>query len=402
MTEALTQDIFQRATADQILLGIRKYCSVYDGSFAAWRMPHSDEVHAYINFSDDIILKKGYQLEELETGFICAPFDKEGSSYLIKAEVKINLKKKTLESSAVHYQKTENLLNYISQYINTKPKVDNIITGYNNVTEDGDSNRFKTLVKLAIDNIRKNSFQKVVPSRTKTIELSKSFSSTDNFVKLCNSYQNAFISLIYSPKAGHWLGATPEVLIKTNNETKIFETVALAGTQRHNADLSLSDVAWRQKEIEEQAFVSRYIINCFKKIRLREFEEIGPKTIKAGNLIHLKTTFTVDMESTNFPLLGSVMLELLHPTSAVCGMPLDSSRHFLNEHEAYDRKLFSGFIGPVDNQNETALFVNLRCMEIREKEATLYAGAGITEDSDPEKEWLETEMKMKTLLDIIR
>ena len=46
--------------------------------------------------------------------------------------------------------------------------------------------------------------------------------------------------------------------------------------------------------------VSRYIINCFKKIRLREFEEIGPKTVAAGNLLHLRTDFQVDMAATNF------------------------------------------------------------------------------------------------------
>ena len=77
-----------------------------------------------------------------------------------------------------------------------------------------------------------------------------------------------------------------------------------------------------QKDIEEQALVERYVISCFKKIRLREYDEHGPKTMIAGNVLHLKTEFEVDMVATNFPQLGSVMLNLLHPTSAVCGMPL--------------------------------------------------------------------------------
>ena len=33
--------------------------------------------------------------------------------------------------------------------------------------------------------------------------------------------------------------------------------------------------------------------------------------------------------------------------------------------------------------------------------ATYYAGCGITEDSDPEKEWEETEMKCQTLQRIL-
>ena len=95
--------------------------------------------------------------------------------------------------------------------------------------------------------------------------------------------------------------------------------------------------------------VSRYIINCFKKIRLREFKEIGPKTAKAGNLVHLKTTFEVDTEATNFQELGTVMLELLHPTSAVAGMPKDAALQFLEKFEGLEREYFAGYLGPVDH-----------------------------------------------------
>lgn len=402
MTEVHTQEVFQSKTANQILDGLEQYCLTHNCSFAAWRMPNSTEVQVIINFSDDVHLASGYQLEDLEPGFICAPFDREESTHFIKSDVKINLSKKTFDSQPQHYQRCEELLNYLSTF--TPPSRDAIASSeeYKGIVEDRKDEQFKSLVKQAIEKINHNLFQKVVLSRTKDIWLKKDFNAADNFMKLCTAYPGAFVSLIYSQKAGHWLGATPELLIKTNSETSVFETVALAGTQRFRKNQSLSDVAWRQKEIEEQAFVSRYIINCFKQIRLREFNEIGPKTAKAGNLIHLKTTFSVDMQATNFPLLGSVMLGLLHPTSAVCGMPLDTSLDFLIKNETHDRKLFSGFIGPVDNKTETSLFVNLRCMEINNNEARLYAGAGITEDSDPEKEWLETEMKMKTLLDIIR
>jgi isochorismate synthase len=140
---------------------------------------------------------------------------------------------------------------------------------------------------------------------------------------------------------------------------------------------------------------------CFKQIRLREFEEHGPKTVEAGNLLHLKTIYTVDMEDTKFPLLGSVMLDLLHPTSAVCGMPKLPAQEFLSQNEKFHRELFSGYLGPVGIGNETHLFVNLRCMQILEDGALLYAGAGVTEDSVPVKEWIETQLKCDTLLDVL-
>ena len=153
--------------------------------------------------------------------------------------------------------------------------------------------------------------------------------------------------------------------------------------------------------IEEQALVERYIISCFKKIRLREFEEHGPKTVVAGNLLHLKSEFKVDMVSTNFRQLGSVMLQLLHPTSAVCGVPLESSLDFLNAHEGYNRQFYSGYLGPVNFQNNIDIFVNLRCAQLLADKVILYAGAGVTGDSIPEDEWEETEMKLNTLLKIL-
>ena len=147
--------------------------------------------------------------------------------------------------------------------------------------------------------------------------------------------------------------------------------------------------------------VSRYIIDCFKKIRLREFDEIGPRTVKAGNLTHLKTAFKVDMELTNSPMLGSTMLELLHPTSAVCGMPRELADEFIKTHEGYQRSLYAGFLGPVGFNGNSDLFVNLRCIQLDENKARLYAGAGITEYSNPEKEYQETSNKMQTMLKVL-
>ena len=141
--------------------------------------------------------------------------------------------------------------------------------------------------------------------------------------------------------------------------------------------------------------------NCFKKIRLRDFRERGPKTIQAGKLWHLYTEFIVDNKEVKMPELEDKMLALLHPTSAVCGMPLNTSKQFLLDKEQYEREFFTGFVGPINMFNKTHLFVNLRCGKITEGKIRLYAGAGITEDSDPEKEWLETEMKCQILLEKI-
>lgn len=82
-------------------------------------------------------------------------------------------------------------------------------------------------------------------------------------------------------------------------------------------------------------------------------------------------------------------------------MPLESALEFLKENEAYDREFYSGYLGPVNIQNNINLFVNLRCMQLLWNRAIVYAGAGVTVDSVPSTEWEETEMKMNTLLNVI-
>ena len=96
------------------------------------------------------------------------------------------------------------------------------------------------------------------------------------------------------------------------------------------------------------------------------------------------------------------MLELLHPTSAVCGMPKEATLAYIQENEGFDRSYFSGYLGPVNVLNETNIFVNLRTMNISGSQARLFAGAGIIANSNPEKEWHETEIKMDTLLSVLR
>lgn len=369
-----------------------KYCETYGSACAAWKATDSSDIQLIIDFSggrhlDEVVL------ENLHDSFLFSPFDKSKDTLHIQGDLRVNISKKEVE--AISNDKAEHFNRYLEKELHevrNRKTINEILK-----VKAYDSSEFLSLVKTCLYRISQNQFQKVVPSRCKEIELKETLNCGRYFKDLCSNYKSAFVSLVFDEKCGLWLGASPELLLQTKEN--IFKTVSLAGTQKYEGQ-SLSEIAWTQKEIEEHAFVSRYVINCFKKIRLREFEEMGPKTVKAGNLLHLKTQFSVDMISTNFPDLGSVMLELLHPTSAICGMPLEPSLEFLLSHEKYDREYFSGYLGPVGFENSTTLHVNLRCMKVSGKNIRVFAGAGVTEDSQPEKEWLETEMKMNTLLNI--
>ena len=333
---------------------------------------------------------------ELETsmpGFFFHPYESDAQKHFIKSVIRLTHNGDQFEWNTEEPEIIGHYIEFNKALAKPAGKM-----GFSAQDHAGDKVHFIEIARQAISAINNGLFHKVVPSRTKKVEL-VNFDLDALLKRLDRSYPNAFVSMTFIPSAGLWIGASPEILVHTNGD--VFNTVSLAGTQPCNTGTSLKDISWKQKEIEEQAYVSRYIINCFKKIRLREFTEVGPKSVFSGNLIHLKTVFTVNMSEVNFPQLGSVMMGLLHPTSAVCGMPKAEASTWLKANEQYDREYFSGFLGPVNQAGTTALYVNLRCMKVTGSHAQLYAGAGITEDSIPENEWMETEYKMHTLLDVI-
>ena len=265
---------------------------------------------------------------------------------------------------------------------------------------------YQELVAKGVAFIRSGAVSKVVPSRAARRELPAGFDAFAAFGKLCGAYPQAFVSLFYSgyDYGQHWLGASPELLAEVE-AGRTFRTVALAGTQPAVAGQPPKEARWSQKELLEQANVTRYIIECFKKVRLREYHETGPRTVQAAHLLHLRTDFAVDLTQVPFPSLGTDMLRLLHPTSAVCGMPKQPALAWLARHEGYDRTYYAGFLGPVNlpSAGTSALYVNLRCLQIMpgQQEAILYAGGGLTPASDPAKEWAETEWKLRVIADVV-
>jgi isochorismate synthase len=262
-------------------------------------------------------------------------------------------------------------------------------------TED----EFTGIVRHAIDFIRNTGIAKVVVSRTAALPLPAGFDPATAFATLCERYPHAFVSLVAIPGVGTWLGATPEVLLTLDDRG--LTTMALAGTQRRPTDRPLGSVQWGRKETVEQEMVSAYIRNFFASAGALNIQESGPHTVAAGSVVHLQTLFRVDLPETERLTLANRVLNELHPTSAVCGMPKHQALAFILAHEGYDRSFYSGFLGPVHIQGTSSLYVNLRCMQLGTTHAHLYVGAGITADSDPAAEWRETALKAETMLAVL-
>jgi isochorismate synthase len=249
---------------------------------------------------------------------------------------------------------------------------------------------YKGSVQKAIDQIKEGRFGKLVVSR-RSDQFFQPERLSSFLDSLIHQYPQANISIFNLPGEGLWVSVTPEVLLSFTPGEGI-RSMALAGTKAYEPGFDEISL-WSSKELDEQSIVTDFIRETFHDNGISKLKEKGPYSVQAGNLIHLRTDFfAVDAPLSDFfGLAGS-----LHPTTAVCGSPREEAFAWLSENEDFDRSYFSGFSGILDPDCRK-LVVNLRAARITEGVISLFAGAGITKASVPEKEWEETGEKLKTI-----
>ncbi|WP_400190207.1 chorismate-binding protein [Hymenobacter sp. B81] len=370
----------------------------HGGSVALWRLPHAEAPVLLLSLQPLLLSGLPPALEPAApAGFAFYPFQDgdTAEAMLLPADVVFDEARQLTLSPALPAEAAA-----AARRVLAEPDAPTELSWHVSpqpLPPTADRAAYEALVATGVAAIRAGQVQKVVSSRAARRPLPAGFDALGAFQALCEQHPRAFVSLLSAPQAGTWLGATPEVLVEVDGTE--FRTMALAGTQPLTDDVTAHTAIWRQKDIEEQALVARYIVGCFKHFRLRDYEETGPRTVAAGNLLHLRTDFRIDLRRVASPTFGTDMLRLLHPTSAVGGMPRQAALDFLLRHEGYDRTYYSGFMGPVNlpAPGTSRLFVNLRCLQLRPTEAILYAGTGLTADSDPAREWEETELKLRTV-----
>ncbi len=349
--------------------------------FVVYRKPKEKNIIALLQDNDRL----NHLTDFTESGFVFAPFDIKNNIVLLHGDRRLEVTPNSFDPDTKKYAELS--------------------------LDKGEKDFHLNLVKTGINKILEGEFDKVVLSRK--IEVDCKTSSLNLFQKLLVRNPHAFCYLWYHPKVGTWLGATPEILLKGENQRII--TMSLAGTQEYNGS---EPIEWGAKELEEQELVTNYISNMLKD-KVTNLSVSERESVRAGNLLHLRTKLTANYEKER---LGEIV-NALHPTPAVCGMPLKPTKEFILRNEDYDREYYTGYLGELNVKSEnaptsrrsnvenraykslryaTTFFVNLRCMQLKQNKVLIYVGGGVTKDSDPEKEWEETVAKTNTMLEVVR
>ena len=188
------------------------------------------------------------------------------------------------------------------------------------------------------------------------------------------------------------LGATPEVLVKLSASQ--VEACAVAGTEGTPSNGGTSSLLASAKERSEHAFVVEAIAEALSHFcdPIRYANE--PQLMGTHGLQHLLTPVRGALKNPTHVL---ELAERLHPTPALGGTPRAEALQLIREHEQHDRGWYAGPVGWFDAKGEGEFCVALRCGLLDREHATLYAGSGIVEASDPEREVEETALKLNTL-----
>ena len=249
---------------------------------------------------------------------------------------------------------------------------------------------YESQVAAMVAALKQGQVRKMVLSRTITLQERAYEKAAVWYTALADRYPEAFVFLVFVPGKTCWLGATPEIFLRQSAAGT--ETMALAGTRRVG-----TSGAWGQKEIEEQAIVTEYMAELLETVCGEKWRRQGPFSKQAGRVEHLCTVFRHEGKLT--PGLTDRVRRALHPTPAVGGVPVGSALPMIRRIEGRNRRYYAGYVGPVSGWD---WFVNLRSMELWPDRIRLHIGGGITALSDPRKEWEETELKSRTLLDIVQ
>jgi len=260
-----------------------------------------------------------------------------------------------------------------------------------------DKSNWNKLVDEAKDILKNNQSEKLVLSRQKIFSASNHPDWDFIFKKLEKKFPECYLFLNKS-KNSYFFGVSPEKFISVNNGK--IEVEAVAGSaprsRQQPEDMNYENgLLVSKKNLKEHKYVSEFIINVLKEYSTNIISSDKPEIKKLDNIQHLITKVSAELKVKDKLI---ELIEALYPTPAVCGVPKNDAIEYIRQLEDYDRGLYSGLIGWLDFNGNCDFSVTIRSALAKGKEITAYAGAGIVEDSNPDEEFIETQLKLKPIL----
>ena len=262
------------------------------------------------------------------------------------------------------------------------------------------SDYFKSVVTSALNSIAVDEFSKIVIAHTTDIKSSAPFKLIESLNNLRKIHPDCYIFSTSNGRGQNFIGASPERLVSVQNRQLV--TDALAGSaprgKTSSEDLHLANLLLKnRKEKREHQAVSDFIMERLITLGLKP-QQLPLQLLKLSSIQHLWTPIYAHLPGDIEPL---EIIEQLHPTPAVAGVPTAIACDKIRDYEQFDRSLYAAPLGWIDSQGNCEFIVGIRSALIDGNCARLYAGAGIVSGSNPNKEFAEVQLKLQSLIEAL-
>jgi menaquinone-specific isochorismate synthase len=256
-------------------------------------------------------------------------------------------------------------------------------------------------VDRALQEFQSGPLEKVVLARKSCLELTETITPFA-LVEILAGGAPACFHFCLQPTAnsGAFLGASPELLFR--REGTRLESEAVAGTRPRSLDTVEderleSQLLKMSKEQLEHRLVVDSLETTFCELCADFSQDTAPSVLKLSRVQHLRTAFSGELKD---GVGDDAILRAFHPTPATCGSPCDSAARFIAVNELFDRGWYAGPVGFV-SRDEAEFAVAIRSMLWLGRKTHVFAGAGIVDGSESEREWSELEDKIAGVLHLL-
>lgn len=290
----------------------------------------------------------------------------------------------------------DNLTAEMAQQIITELVANKATTGVPLSFASHDHDLFTGKVDQALEQIASGDVEKIVLSRTQSASIPPSFDLRPALRHLAESYPDCWTFCVDG-----FFGSSPETLINVTGghfTAKVLAGTAPRGTDSASDTQMASELASSSKDLDEHGFASRSVYRALNPLVTQLSMSDAPYTLKLPNVWHLASDIAGELS----PEVSSLdIVKALHPTAAVAGTPTSHAVTLISEIEGFDRGRYAGPVGWMGANGDGQWAIGLRCAQRFNDRIEAYAGGGIVSDSIPEKEYVETEMKFRPVLDAL-
>lgn len=253
-----------------------------------------------------------------------------------------------------------------------------------------DIEHWNKLIKDGLEELGSGALRKVVLARRHVINYNKLIDANKLFCDFQSS-TNLYEFFYHCEHGASFISFTPEKLYSKHKDIVVVDSIA--GTLKVEEDNTGTDLLLSGKDLEEHRFVSNYVKEKLLDIAVDVSELFKEEVLVLKNLYHIHSRFRAKLSKT---ISNSKLIDTLHPTPAVGGIPKKEALEFISKNENLQRGFYAAPIGRI-SKDYSEFAVGIRSMLISDETIHFYGGAGIVKGSLPEKEWIETGDKIRSV-----